>query len=205
MTDDVKEVSRFQEFLRKMRKGGALRALFLLMQAFVSRDYVTRHAAYGFLLSLSCGLVASSMMGVRLVRSLRHVHEAALHLELADEQGRQKREHAESLRLSSELSIGSFKVPINVPLDNAARFSSVSIAEIEVVVECDGTETREFINKYIELVRDQVTRTILPVDREEIMSPDGKKHLKTIIMKRLNAWLLRGRIKSIYFSKFILT
>lgn len=116
-----------------------------------------------------------------------------------------KKQSEEAKQKTSTVTIGSFTIELK-DLPNQKNIPGVmNMAEIEMVLECDGKDTRVFVEKNLDLVRNQVTSLLFAMDREELMSKEGKRRLKKIIQERLNGWLPSGRIEDLYFSRLVVS
>jgi hypothetical protein len=102
----------------------------------------------------------------------------------------------------SEITLGEFKLPIRS--DKPTDFGTKNMGMAEVVLLCDSPETRKWIQENIPVVRNEVLKAFSPMDREELLTKDGKLKLKNLIIKKLNAFLPEGTIQEIYFPRFVL-
>jgi flagellar basal body-associated protein FliL len=103
-------------------------------------------------------------------------------------------------------ALGEFTVELKrPPLSVDVAPGVINMAEVQLVVECDTRETCTYIEKAIDQARHQVTSVFVPIDREELMSREGKRRLKKRLIERLNLWLPRGKIDNIYFTRLIIS
>ena len=99
--------------------------------------------------------------------------------------------------------VGAFFIPFRrAPV--AAKFNEpLDMAKADIVVACDSTTTCDYLEKYIDYVKDQIIKAIgsHQLDREELLSFEGKQKIKEEILKRLNNWLKHGEVKEVTFTR----
>jgi len=115
-----------------------------------------------------------------------------------------RREAEETKRRGSLITLGNFTVELMEVAKQQLGVGEVNMAEIEIVLLCDGQETRDFIEQSGAQVRNQMTNILVPINREELLSREGKKRLKTLMVRKLNEWLPHGKIEDVYFAKVVL-
>ncbi|HCM40524.1 MAG: hypothetical protein A2070_03445 [Bdellovibrionales bacterium GWC1_52_8] len=103
------------------------------------------------------------------------------------------------------LALGKFTVDLK-PVEGIALSRGVlNVAELEITVECDNKETRYYIEDHLTRTRDQVTGVLTSVDREELLTRDGKRKLKKRLLDHLNAWLPAGnKVEDLFISNQLL-
>lgn len=116
-----------------------------------------------------------------------------------------ERQADEAKRKFTLIGVGEFTVELKRRTKDREVAGVMHMAEIEIVAECDSKETCAYVGDYIHQVRNQVTNVFTAVDRDELMSTDGKKKIKKAIMQKMNLWLPKGKIENIYFSKLVLS
>jgi flagellar basal body-associated protein FliL len=94
---------------------------------------------------------------------------------------------------------GSFEIQMKE--HGRPRVGSVSVAELEVVVQCSTEATCHYLEANTVGLKDQVAAIFLPIEREELMSVEGKERLKLEITNKVNRWLPSGKIEKVYFSR----
>jgi len=199
----VKSVAAvFQKFTK--RKGNIWMELPQIFPSLFSNDPPTRRMSFLFILSFIGFLGVSSVV-------IQRYWSAKKEVALRESQRMAKRlgdyvkkETEETKRRASVITMGSFSMELKNPLGRTPANSKVDMAELEVVLLCDDKETREFIEENMVKVRNQMSNILTAVDREELMSRDGKKKMKRLIIRRLNEWLTHGKIEDLYFSKLLL-
>ena len=77
------------------------------------------------------------------------------------------------------------------------------MAEMELYAQCDAKDTCEYIEENMASARDQITDALLPMDRDAVITGEGKRRLKKHIVDKLNVWLPRGKIENIFISNLI--
>jgi flagellar basal body-associated protein FliL len=103
------------------------------------------------------------------------------------------------------IPLGSFTVGLKPMVGKKATKQAANMASIDIVFQCDEPKTREYIEKNMIRVRDQINRVFSVMDREELMSVEGKRDLSAKIIRAVNQWLPKGKIKKIFFSRFIVS
>jgi hypothetical protein len=108
-------------------------------------------------------------------------------------------------RRNATLVLGGFNIALQAEPGSRGPSSSYRLAEMEIVIECDSKESRVFLEENIDRARNEVTNTFVNVDRQLLMTPEGKNRLKHALLDRLNLLLPKGRVESVFFSKLVLT
>lgn len=78
-----------------------------------------------------------------------------------------------------------------------------NIAELELVVECDSPDTHTYIEENLVQARNQLTDIFLSMERDDLLSREGKRKLKKRLIERLNGWMPRGKIQNVFFAKLV--
>jgi flagellar basal body-associated protein FliL len=175
----------------------------------LSPDWPTRRMSMLFVLRLA-GVVVVATLSVHRYRVLKARGEFASEQpgpagveHLGDFIGKQA---LEARRKNTTLVVGTFYVELryNAEVDSTKLVPGVaSAAEVEVVAECDLKKTCDFIEQHGSQARNEIINVLVPMDRDELMSRDGKRRLKKAIQDRLNAWIQDGRVENVYFSRLI--
>ena len=103
----------------------------------------------------------------------------------------------------TELNLGKFIMQLAKVPGQITGSRVMNLAEIEIVILCDKKATRDYIKSHTEQARDQVTRALPIVHRDELMSREGKRKMNSVVLRRLNQWLPKGKIEEIYFSNVL--
>ncbi len=103
--------------------------------------------------------------------------------------------------------LGSFVVALK-PIkdqDQAVQVGKkiMNLASLEVVFICDSPDTRDYVQGNLVQVKDQVTEALTTMERQQLMTVEGKRNLGAKIIHVVNRWLPSGKIKRVYFPKFI--
>lgn len=78
------------------------------------------------------------------------------------------------------------------------------MAELEITVECDDKDTRYYIEENLPRARDQITGILTSLDRDDMLTRDGKKKLKKKLIDQLNMWLPKGKVEELFISNQLL-
>lgn len=122
-----------------------------------------------------------------------------------------KKQADEAKLRHSTQSLGVFSIELKAPPKDAdgntpKRSKSVmDLAEVEIIVECDEKETCDFIEDRMPLVRNEVTGLFTAMERDDLLSREGKRKLRNKIQAKLNLWLPSGKVQNIYFTKLIIS
>lgn len=88
---------------------------------------------------------------------------------------------------------------VNLMGQNGRRYAKTSIS-----LEMSSPELQKEITTKLPLIKDTIIRTLSSKTFEEISTPKGKDKLKEEITQELNAFMLDGYIKSIFFTEFVI-
>ena len=180
-----------------------------LLLGWMSRDRRTRHGILVFWGSLILlGVVASH--GWRSYTEFRHLqkygmNEADLSAKLRAENEAEREKQA---RLHTVLvTIGAFNIELAPPKGGQRLAPGVmNMAEIEITLECETRDACETIQARMVETRNQITNALTPLERDELLSRDGKGRIKRRVIDRVNAWLTtEGKVRDLYFSRLLLT
>ncbi len=182
-----------------------------VLEAIRSRDRMTRWMSFAFLVS-SIALVAVITVGVRRWWALGPGNPEKIHAQSA--QAKQvsefiKKQSEEAKTRAAIVSLGKFIVELkDIEVDGkpVRRTAGVmNLAEVELILDCGERETRVYVEEHMPEVRNQITNVLIPLDREEIISRDGKKRLRKRILDRLNSWLPHGKVQDVVFNNLIVS
>lgn len=168
-----------------------------------SRDPQTARMSALFILSFAGAIYVvatawnrhTTARNERLTRehAFRSAEAEALAKKLGDE---------EKLR-SSIVTMGRFTLELNPLPGQKLSHGIMNMAEVEIVLLCDSKKTREFVESHYTYARSLMVTALVAMDREELLSHDGKKKWKSILMKVLNHWLKDGEVVDLYFARLI--
>lgn len=101
------------------------------------------------------------------------------------------------------VTLGEFEVSL-VGLGNGQKGVKL---ELDVAVEFDSAETGRWVAANKDPVRSEVlgaAATLTGFTREDLLTAEGKARIRERIRDRLDQWLPSGKVKGIYFSRFLL-
>jgi flagellar basal body-associated protein FliL len=176
---------------------------FLLFTGLRSADPMTARMSALFILSLVGAIYILTTSWQRHSKTVAEERRKENELKTAySEELKRKLGDEEKLR-SSILTMGRFTLELN-PLEGAKMGHGImNMAEVEIVLLCDSKKTREYIETHFTYARSLMVTSLVAMDREELLSHDGKKKWKAILMKALNGWLKEGQVVDLYYSKLI--
>ena len=175
-----------------------------LVTSVVHRDRLTRFSTWMFWLSL-VGLGVVGTVGLNSFRDLLkkrgpNAQELAAKAFL---ERTQRREEIDRV-LERSYEIGGFSIQLVEPKGAKIPAGLMNIVELEVVVESDSPDTKRSLELRPQKAKDQVTRALTPLDRDDLLTGEGKKRLKHAIMDQLNGWLTQGHVTNVFFQKILI-
>jgi len=189
-------------FLKKM---SVLGQFFELASSLFSHDPLTRRVALIFFMSF-IGMVSLASF------ALRNYWEARKEFLIAEAKIRSeklkviiKKEAEEARRKASLLKVGTFLLEMKQIVGQRLSPGQINMAEVELSILCDSAETRGFVESHLIQVRNQLTGVFTALDREELLTREGKRRIKAILIRRINDWLPHGHVEDIYFSKLLIS
>lgn len=112
-----------------------------------------------------------------------------------------EKEKEEKSLLQSRLELGRFLIELlpdpNLPANTPV---TLNLAEVHITIECDSRETCKSLETQMTQIKDQLTNVLLPMDRNVLLTAQGKLDLRENIKQRLNRWLKSGKIENVYFT-----
>ncbi len=162
--------------------------------------------AFLFFFSLFLGVTTASW-GIK--RYQIHLAEQRAQLSEAEKLARHaqeilKRAQDDARIHSSQILIGTFQVELNQAPGEKKIRGMRYVADLDVVVVCDDKPTREYIQENLLAARGQVSSAIVPMQRADMLTREGKNHLKRLMQLKLNAWLPFGKVEEVHFVRLIL-
>jgi flagellar basal body-associated protein FliL len=189
---------------RLKKTGGTLGEVF---QGLRSPDVPTRNAAVLFVLSLIGIVFVAILAGNYFWQSRKAMHD-----ELANtgEAGKNlgdfiKKQSDDAKRKFTFQSLGTFNIELK-PADPEGKTPKgvLNMAEVEIQVQCDKKDTCDYLDGQNAKVKDEVTQVFTAMERDELLSKEGKKRMKKKIIDRLNLFLTEGKVEDLFFSKLII-
>ena len=170
-----------------------------------SRDAPTRRMTWFFWLSILAALL-TIVAGIGYWAELR---KQRLILQQEQEASRKVEEDLERQGRETELkgrvmNLGSFSLELKKVEGQRANQGVMQMADLDIWAVCDTPETCSYIEDHSNEAKNQVTNALTPLDRNELMSRDGKRRIKKAICDRLSKWLGQsrgGQVQQIWFSK----
>lgn len=192
---------RLEAFLRKIRT-----ETLEIARGIFSPDRPTRRMSLVFLICLA-GSVAVLVVGARRYQVFRQAREARLSgaEETSKHLGEFFRKQAEDARQrASMLALGTFVIEFKPIPDRKLPPGVMNMAQIDLVLECDSKETRDLLEAQMPKLRNQITSVLVALDRDEVMTKDGKKRLKKSLIDRINLWLPQGKANDVFITRFLI-
>ena len=94
-------------------------------------------------------------------------------------------------------------VPLETFLVNLAGSRGRKLAKINMELEVEGERIEEEIDKRKPQIRDIIIILLSSKTYPQVSSKEGKDFLRAEIRDTINAFLTKGKIKSVYFTEFI--
>jgi flagellar basal body-associated protein FliL len=119
------------------------------------------------------------------------------------------RQAEDSKEKVSSVDLGSFTLEVRPAADAEARapHGVSNMAEVKISIRCEDRDTREFITTHPVQIKNAVTGVFVQLERDDLLTKDGKARMKRRILERLNHWLeeehVHGRIDDVYFPSLI--
>jgi flagellar basal body-associated protein FliL len=191
---------------KKSKAAGLGGTIVEVLAGLKSSDKPTRNGAILFVVSL-CGIAfVIGLAGM-------HVWEDRKNIQVQmnqSEQGKNldefiKKQAEEAKKKYSMQTLGTFTIQLKVIEGQKPAPGVMNLAEIEIQAKCDEVETCQALDEGSAQVRNEITSSLGPMDRDELLTKEGKHRLKKKLLDRLNAWLPKGKIEDLYFSKLVIS
>jgi flagellar basal body-associated protein FliL len=107
---------------------------------------------------------------------------------------------------AATVALGEFQIGL-VGLGDGRQGSSGIKLELELAVEFESGDTGRWVLANLTPAKSEVMAAIgglTGLTREDLMTPEGKAKVREQIRERVDQWLPSGKIKGIYFNKFLL-
>ena len=181
-----------------------------IFKGIVSPDGPTRRMSLFFFVSLTA-LVGVGVLTVR--RAVRQSNEREAMALVAEQEALERTKEATFLgktqvagaeaARASMISVGQFTIELKAVPGHPKSKGFMNMAELELVVECDSADTHTYIEENLVQARSQLTDIFLSMDRDELLTREGKRKLKKRLIERLNGWMPRGKIQNVFFAKLV--
>jgi flagellar basal body-associated protein FliL len=116
-----------------------------------------------------------------------------------------EKEAREAIRDSS-VNLGEFELSL-VGLGSGERGESAVLLELDVSVQFDSAETGRWVSANLAPVRGLVVGSISMITqltKADLMTPEGKAIVRDRIRERVASSLPSGKVRDVYFNKFLL-
>lgn len=111
----------------------------------------------------------------------------------------------EALTRGTTLDLGKFLIEVKPVPGKKPKSGALNMAEVMMTLECETIQACRYVETNMPKARDRISSSLVSVDREELLSQDGKRALKLMILRQLNGWLPdEHKVKNLYFTKFII-
>lgn len=94
-------------------------------------------------------------------------------------------------------------IPLETFLVNLAGSRGRKLAKINMELEVEGERVEEEIDKRKPQIRDIIIIMLSSKTHAQVSTKEGKDFLRTEIRDTVNAFLTKGKIKSVFFTEFI--
>lgn len=183
-----------------------------ILSSIESRDPPTRRM--GLIFWMSFGLVfLLGGIGIERYQAYHQERSAARSLSEALERQRQERitEEKDAVARTEESSadLGLFTSTLPATADDAlAPGHPVFIpADVDVVVQLDSPLTRKFVEDHLDQARNQAIEVLATLQREELLTSQGKRQTQARLLRQMNAWLgkngIEGKARAVSFTQLV--
>ncbi|MBL7715290.1 MAG: flagellar basal body-associated FliL family protein [Bdellovibrionales bacterium] len=187
---------KFKDLTDRLKANGPM---MYLLTSIVSPDVPTRRAGLLFYLA-SFTAISITWTAVKVLTSPKPKEGKAGSEEVGDFLDRQA-EFAR--RKASTIDLGEFTFDVKHRPDEPKPKGVFGMAVVTLMAECDAKETCQILEEQIPIVRNHVLNALSNIEREELLSRDGKKKVRKAVMDRINTWLPRGRVDQVYVTKLV--
>ncbi len=175
-----------------------------------SEDGPTRsHARFVFFILL-VALLSIGKLGH--LGYLRRKERIRIEQIAADQVARAKAEAEEQARKNlppRTLSLGSFTLELRDKPGQMMARNSLNSADMEIVIACSEPEVCEWIESRIQLARAELGSLFVPMERDRLLTLQGKRAFREEIRDALNHWLesrgVQGQIVEVLMPRFIMS
>lgn len=169
-----------------------------------SPDWPTKKMAFLFICFFTGSVITLSLTARQVYLAFKspipHPEEETLP---AGEHTEGMKELSKELDQYATLEVGSFSVELKPIPGKTGPQGLIDIAEINIVIICDEPKTCKYIEDNLSRARDQMINVFIQVDRDRLLTTNGKLEIKRAILQRLNSWLPEGEVKNVVFTDII--
>ncbi|MEO5968665.1 MAG: flagellar basal body-associated FliL family protein [Bdellovibrionia bacterium] len=196
----LQKLSVVAVILKRMKVFLEFHGLSIIRELF-SADKPTRRMTIFFILSLTGFLILMSSVlfncgSAGLVKVWGKLQEVAREQKELVYRQRKKRDDE-----ASWIKLRKFNFDLKPSFGD--RKGASHLAEFDLSVQADSPDTRDYIEENMAQTRNAVFRPLVGLDRETLMSVEGKTKLRQNIIESLNMWLPGGKVLDAYFVRFI--
>ncbi len=117
-------------------------------------------------------------------------------------QGEHEDAEHKAAEAESEEYVGKL-VPMETFLVNLAGTRGNKLVKINMELELDGAKVEEEIDKRKPQIRDIIIILLSSKTYDQVTTQEGKKTLRDEVRDTVNSFLVKGKIKHVYFTDFI--
>lgn len=177
-----------------------------VIESLGSPDRPSRRMALLFLVSVA-GLILTLVLGA--IRFFARSPDAPVELTHVEQDAKKISDFVQkqvdlSKQRASFLQLGTFTIELKAVEGAQQARGVLNMAEVEIYVQCDEAKTRDYLFSHQAQMRDHVTKVLPVMDREELLTREGKKLVKNRIKKELNEFIPSGEIIDVHFSRLML-
>lgn len=143
---------------------------------------------------------------------LRRKERIRLEQVAAEQVARIKAEAEEKARKNlppKTLSLGSFTLELRDKPGQLRAKNSLNSADMEIVIACSDPEVCDWIESRIQLARAELGSLFVPMERDRLLTLQGKRAFREEIRDALNRWLesrgVDGQIVEVLMPRFIMS
>jgi flagellar basal body-associated protein FliL len=188
--------------------------LAVLVGGVLSRDRGERLASWTFILSSVGALMVLTGGIVWAVRENRRQRgedpQSATGKNLAQFLQQQADEAKQGKVMTVSLGLFTVELKQTLPtraVETARKLGVVQAAELEVILECASESACEYLGKAMPQARSEVVSALVGLERDDLLSREGKRRIRKLIQERLNQWLsghgVEGKVENVYLGRLV--
>lgn len=101
-------------------------------------------------------------------------------------------------------NLGEFVFDLRKDESLVGNSHASNTAQVQIFVECDTKETCSRIIARSTHLRDKISLALTMIDRDDLMSHEGKGRIQDQLKDEINTWLGNGKVTQLYFDELIL-